>query len=467
MKRLEAQLQRIQEKLPLAKAKDSELVVFGAKSHQYQLGEPLPEQTVKNFEIHNGIQLPEDYRAFITTIGHGSNQSRYGAAGPHYGLYDLAQTIRDGAYLTKPCLLYPSISYENWQKHLHFLEQKDIADEDYDHHASTLFQGLLEIGTQGCTYQTCLVLTGEHRGRIVYIDDEFIRAPFFSYEETFLDWYERWLDEVIRGYNVTDFGYFMGGDEGALIETFQHSSDVTIQATALWSLKKLPMLHTATTEFLEAQLHHPHKPIRLNAFRLLADYSYDRAKAVIKQYLHSSDPDERLIAVKSLFWYAKPHAAQWLEDITSILPNVNDAELFDFIGYVLKESNQDYGELLGPFLEHSDKKIRKQAVYLIGLLEHKARFLDKIIPLLKDSDLQVQLYAVQALNNVREPKLLPYYDDILRQYQTNDSYILSHVLQRLNELGEGAREVLREVLHHPDEETRKRAQTLLSNPKST
>jgi HEAT repeat protein len=463
MSKFAAQLERVQKKLPLAKAKDRGLEVFGSKSHQYQLGQPLSKRDVEAFEKTHALQLPEDYRMFITTLGHGSHVSRHGGAGPHYGLYDLAQTVREPDYLTKPCLLYPNMRNEDWQKQLEFLEQDDISDEDYDQHSNTLFQGLLQIGTQGCTYQTCLVLNGAQLGRVVYIDDDFNRTPFFPYEETFLAWYERWLDEVIHGYDVTDFGYFMGGDETVLVEKFRQSRDATDQANALWSICKLPVIQPSTVTFIEAQLEHSDNHIRLNAFRLLVDYAYDRAKPVIKTYLHSSDPAETLVAVKSLFWYAKAHAAEWTNDIAALLPSVNDAELFDFIGYVLKESKQDYGELLEPFLHHPDNKIRKQAVYLIGLLDTKANFLDSIMPLLGDNDLQVQLYAVQALSGIRESKLLPYYQRILQQYQTNDAYILSHVLHRLNDLGEHAKGLLRETLHHPDTETRQRAQTLLSN----
>jgi uncharacterized protein Usg len=463
MKQFDAQLKRLMDKLPLARNKDNEFKVFGAKSHQYQLGEPLPEPIVQAFEQQYSVRLPEAYRAFITTFGHGHKASRHGAAGPYYGLFDLAQTIREPKYLAEPCLLYPKMRYEDWQKHLAFLEQDDISDEDYERHSNTLFQGLLHIGTQGCTYQTCLVLTGEHLGRVVYIDEEFIRTPFFPFEETFLDWYERWLDEVIHAYDVTDFGYYLGGDETQLIEKFRQSSDASFQSTALWSLRKLPVIQTSTVTFLDEQLQHPDKNIRLNALRLLVDYDYARSKPVIKRFLRSSDPEEKLMAVKSIFWYAKAHAAEWTQDIVAILPSVHDAEMFDFIGYVLKESKQDYGGWLEPFLSHSDAKIRKQAVYLIGLLDTKARFLKSILPLLDDNDLQVQLYAVQALSGVRETKLLPSYQRILQQYQSNDAYILSHVLHRLSDFGESAKGILQEILHHPDEDTRKRAQTLLAS----
>ncbi len=470
MTQFEAQLQRIREKLPLAKQKDSKLEVFGARSHQYQFGSPLSEADVRDFEQQHSLQLPEDYRAFITTIGHGGNHSRYGAAGPHYGLYALAQTIRDKDYLSEPCLLYPNISPEDWQKHLEFLEQDDIADEDYDHYSNTLFQGLVEIGTQGCTYQTCLVLTGEHRSRVVYIDDEFIRTPFFPHEANFLEWYERWLDEVIHGYDVTDFGYFMGGDEVALIQKFQQSSDTNLQASALSSLKKLPVIQPETVAFIEAQLRHANKQICLSAFRLLTNYAYNKAKPAIKTYLHSSDPDEQLMAVKSIFWYAKTHSSEWVTDIAALLPSVNDEVLFDFIGYVLKESQQDYGELLAPFLHHSNRNIRKQAAYLIGLLATKSTFVDALIPLLQEEDAHLQVTTLQALSGIRDLKLLPYYKNILQQYQTNDysvNYILSHVLHRLNDLGEHAREVLKETLEHPNEEARAQAQKILAELKPT
>ena len=42
------------------------------------------------------------------------------------------------------------------------------------------------------------MIEGEFRGRIVNLDFD-LDKPVFAFESNFLDWYERWLDEVISG----------------------------------------------------------------------------------------------------------------------------------------------------------------------------------------------------------------------------------------------------------------------------
>jgi SMI1 / KNR4 family (SUKH-1) len=162
----QTQLQRIREKLLLAKQKDSRLEVFGAKNHRYQLGQPIKEQEVRAFETRYDLQLPEAYCAFVTHIGNGNPYSPQhhstGGAGPYYGIYALGNigvitTLSDSA---KPCQLHPNITKEDWDERTEILEQENLSDEDYEKHRNALFQGLMCIGTQGCTYHTCLVVTG-------------------------------------------------------------------------------------------------------------------------------------------------------------------------------------------------------------------------------------------------------------------------------------------------------------------
>jgi len=44
------------------------------------------------------------------------------------------------------------------------------------------------------------------------------------YETNFLDWYERWLDEIIAGYDISWFGTKLPGEEKALIEAYQSTN---------------------------------------------------------------------------------------------------------------------------------------------------------------------------------------------------------------------------------------------------
>ena len=73
-----------------------------------------------------------------------------------------------------------------------------MSDEEYDLAAGNIYAGILPIVSQGCTYLNGLVVTGPYKGRVVNLDFEF-GEPSFAFEENFLDWYERWLDEVILG----------------------------------------------------------------------------------------------------------------------------------------------------------------------------------------------------------------------------------------------------------------------------
>ena len=54
--------------------------VFGAESHRFELNPAVRKSIVTNFESKYRIELPEDYRRFITELGNGG-------AGPYYGVF--------------------------------------------------------------------------------------------------------------------------------------------------------------------------------------------------------------------------------------------------------------------------------------------------------------------------------------------------------------------------------------------
>ena len=54
--------------------------VFGADEHRFVLNPPIPEAQAATFEAEHNVQLPAEYRHFLTAIGNGG-------AGPFYGVF--------------------------------------------------------------------------------------------------------------------------------------------------------------------------------------------------------------------------------------------------------------------------------------------------------------------------------------------------------------------------------------------
>ena len=185
---------RILKLLEQAKAKDPDLMRFGAYSHKYKLSAPASEETIQKFEEQEGIRLPEEYRDFLLFVGNGG-------AGPYYGLYGVEVEKKELHDSHGPRLyrvqeepvIYPKMSDEEWDR---------VADPNgmpgtgrrkgEERHP---YVGVLPIGSQGCTLMTGIMLAGPYRGQVVYYDEDLCGQPFFVREKGFLKWYERWLRE--------------------------------------------------------------------------------------------------------------------------------------------------------------------------------------------------------------------------------------------------------------------------------
>lgn len=198
------QIQRIKVKLSVAKRKDKKLRVFGSSSHKYQISTPVSVAEIKQFENKCNIKLPCCYRTFLIEVGNGGISYMKSGAGPYYGIFPLGKNIDDlvenaERHLSKDCVIHPELNDEEWTKlNKNIDSDNDISDEDFEIERSKIFGGILPIASQGCTYISGLILNGLQRGRILNLDFDF-QKPSFAYESNFLDWYERWLDEVILG----------------------------------------------------------------------------------------------------------------------------------------------------------------------------------------------------------------------------------------------------------------------------
>lgn len=125
---------------------------------------------MRGFESNHGIDLPPDYRCFLTTIGNGG-------AGPFYGLEVLRAFDRD---LSKP---FP------------FTAATDSIRADEPGRDVAEFPGLLEVCHQGCGIYSYLVVNGPTYGTIWdgRAEDDDYRPTGLAFNV----WYRRWASRAL------------------------------------------------------------------------------------------------------------------------------------------------------------------------------------------------------------------------------------------------------------------------------
>ncbi|HEY1122472.1 MAG TPA: HEAT repeat domain-containing protein [Haloferula sp.] len=446
-----AQTQRITSKLAEANKVDWRLDVFGASSHGYHLSSPLSERKVRAFEERYSIQLPACYRAFVTRIGNGGKISSNPGAGPYYGIYPLGKDVDEligesETHLSRPAILHPRMTDEEWAKLNEPIEQyfnnringdsstpvEILHDTD-----SRIYSGILPIGTQGCSFFHALALNGPHAGRVVNIDTEG-QKPKFAFENNFLDWYERWLDEVISGTlssTQTSFGYTMGGDDAHLMRVYANAApeDRQTRVDAVEGLAKLNRVSEETCATLLGLCNDADAELRRTAVMMLTKFAYPMAREPLLAHLAGNDADI-LAACESLHWYAKGRATEWVDALRSCLPTVTSLETLRFASYVLGASRADYSEELKPFLQHPDQEIREHAQYSLGKLANKRDRVDLFLPGLEDPSPQVVGATIRALEGVRDERVTTALDRVRERFKTDDQDIIAYLNHREKEM---------------------------------
>lgn len=191
-------LERIESKLRRAVAMDAR--PFGAETSGLHRAPPLSPEAVTAVEARLGVALPEEYRAFITRIGDGG-------AGPAYGLFSLDEAVGEAELGVVPDLValpFPHAAHYNPGKDDAVLElwnrvdAGEVNEADADAFDARLRAGTLALCDEGCGYLHFLVVSGPARGTM-WIDSRASDAGFGPLGVTFLEWYERWLDDVLAG----------------------------------------------------------------------------------------------------------------------------------------------------------------------------------------------------------------------------------------------------------------------------
>ena len=447
---MKEQLERIQQKLAQAKAADKDLEVFGASSHKYHLNPPVTEAEVLAFEEKYGVSLPEDYRAFVQTIGDANAQKLETMAGPYYGLSAFGTQVDDllyegsEIYLKAPCALSPDMTQEEWEALSAPLEtdEEELEEEgyvievedNYIEECGKVFGGLLPLGSQGCAYYHALVLNGKYAGRVVNVNWDLLK-PVFAFETNFLDWYERYLDEVISGQLMdkrpTWFGYHRGEPAEELLNEYEQTTDRKTQTDCLDGVyHKRPPLSEKVLDRIETLIALNNED-RDFLIEILSQSSYERAKP----YLQDLVTEKPKKVFQFVWWYAQDHCADWVPAVKEHLPTITDEEMFNFATYLLTEATDNFEEDILPFTNNVNPRIRLTAHYTLGKSQKKEQYLDTFIKGLQETDNDVLRIVIQAIAGMKDQRLLPYYKQIAKRFSEDEDYILSNLKWALEPFG--------------------------------
>jgi len=275
------------------------------------------------------------------------------------------------------------------------------------------------FGTQGCEYDMYIVLEGEHRGKVVYTTDFNQNHPFFfTYESNFLDWYERWLDEITLGYDTSWYGYKMPGDESELIRVYKNAPTTEIKSEALDGMFKFNKMSQSSINFLKGIIEQ--KQNCNKAIQLICKYSFDDAKSYVLEMLKSEREDLILDALQTLHWYGKCSDVQeFIGTIIESLGRIQEPETLRFAGYVLETFNKITLRDFQPFLCHSNIKMCRTAIYATRGCSDKLDYTETILKILSSGDKEVVRDTILYWGLVPHVSLLPYYKAIWPEYRDN------------------------------------------------
>ena len=439
MHQYDEQIARIKQKFVAAKKKDRQHKVFGASSHKYIVNKPLEPADITRFEEKYHISLPGSFSAFLLQFGNGGESHADSAAGPFYGIFPLGKstdelTSEPEKYLREPVKICPGISADTWTEMTKAFEDDDMTDEAFDAANGDLYAGILPLGSQGCTYLHGLILNGPHTGKVVNLDMDRQR-PSFTFEDTFLDWYERWLDEIISGDLIRDtpswFGYAMGGNAATLLEKYHAAPDDITKQHCLSGMLTKQNIADDIISGLEKEYQTANGQCQRLLLQILTRHNYPLAKPYLLAYCNV----DLLAVFQFIFWYAKDKSIEWREVIEKNMAHITDGETFTFCTYLLTAAPADYGHLVSPMTKSENEAIRSTAFYTLGQLSHKADYIDDFINGLHDDATRVILSSLQALAGVTDERLLPAYKKLSERFPTEQDYILSNLGHRLKEFG--------------------------------
>lgn len=449
------QAERILRKLSEVRANPPKHEIFGASSHKYRLCQPASESRLMATESADGFRYPDALRAFYMLVGCISIKEcaclHYGP-GPFYGIYAPESCYAIFDEQRSQSTLYPRMDEPAWQKLNGEMNEENVR----------LFSGILVFGTSGCSFHQAIVLEGQFAGRVVYIDFE-RSVPTFCADLNFMDWYERWLDEILAGYNLRRFGELPPGNEQEIRMLFENAMATADQETALEALhgfRKFWTLSRESITILYALQANENDTRRLLALDFLMRLEPEGSKPFILKELASSETTRTQTLVS--LWFNKFILDDALiESVLGVLQNSNVPRELDLACRLLTKAKVEFSDCLIRLVQHQDAQLRRLGAFELGSVRYKRRFRGLLVAALDDADVEVAKAAMQALANLEGADLLDPLTRLARKFLADQHSVQSRMMERLEQIGPASQSLVYELTRSSDKQVVSRAYELL------
>ena len=363
---------------------------FGSRSHNFVLQKPYPEARVQAFELQHGISLPDAFRRFILQAG------ATGAA-PAYGLLPMEQWARRPARLTRECPMSPG---------LELTDEELASDHLKDRLEDRLEDGTIPIIHGGCSEFFLLIVTGPHRGRVIFFDGENADRSCFSRDVDFLAWYERWLDELLAGWDVDRFSCGLPGDARKMIEVLSSPDSSTLdRVDALHTVRRIPKLDASLTQIVLRGLTDPEAKVRAACAWLTAQKKLSSAEPTLLALCADPEAPVRKAVLEALY---RLKSKAWPGQARRALRDSDENVLYSMLllSRVAGKFQLSRAEL-EPLVGGASPRLRQMAVWVWGASGFKVSDAPWLEARLHDDDPGVRRELIRAAVETRDKAAIP------------------------------------------------------------
>ncbi|MDE5950433.1 MAG: SMI1/KNR4 family protein, partial [Acetatifactor sp.] len=425
-KKVEKQLtdgyaQYLRELIEEAGRVDAGREVFGAEKHQYRINPVVNMAEIRRAEEERHVKFPEEYVFYLTKVGNGG-------AGPDYGLYPFEKVLAEdrNPYLGQifEQTVTTQLTKEQWREHMRKLDELGESfetDTDYERYKSILFSNMMPIGTQGCTLDNMLMLSGGDADRIMYIDwDMEEDGPPFDTGMTFLEWMEGYFEDIIDGCQMGSYGYRLRRTQQQVLEQYSFCRTLVAKRKLLDSLFRLKELGDETIDFLE-ELAFEDEEVTDVCCAVLLQMKQEKGLEVFGRLLAEKRISAICNGISSIRRLPMEVRPQFYRQALQILEEIQSEEGKSVYRYLMDCEQFRAGDIVGHVRRINNKELLRTAIYAMGNAKDALDYVDLFIGWMKSEDYWIAHTALQAMSHKMHEKLMPVYRWMDEKYKEDST----------------------------------------------